>query len=82
MKSQPLSGVYGAKPIFAAMEFTRTVVLYFAVTSALLLAVGLYKPWIVLWWEDRQNRLKVIKLYGTLMAVSVAGYYLLPWLFT
>ncbi|MBL7855098.1 MAG: hypothetical protein JNL17_11910 [Cyclobacteriaceae bacterium] len=64
------------------MEFTRTVVLYFAVTSALLLAVGLYKPWIVLWWEDRQNRLKVIKLYGTLMAVSVAGYYLLPWLFT
>lgn len=64
------------------MEFTRTVVLYFAVTSALLLAVGLYKPWIVLWWEDRQNRLKVIKLYGTLMAVSLGVYYLLPWLFT
>ena len=64
------------------MEFTRTVVLYFGVTSALLLGVGLYKPWIVLWWEDRQNRLKVIKLDGTLMALSVAGYYLLPWLFT
>ena len=62
------------------MEFTRTVVLYFAVTSALLLAVGLYKPWIVLWWEDRQNRLKVIKLYGTLIAVSISVYYLLPWL--
>jgi len=62
------------------MEFTRTVVLYFAVTSALLLGVGLYKPWIVLWWEDRQNRLKVIKLYGTLIAVSISVYYLLPWL--
>lgn len=62
------------------MEFTRTVVLYFAVTSALLLAVGLHKPWIVLWWEDRQNRLKVIKLYGTLIAVSISVYYLLPWL--
>lgn len=61
------------------MEFTRTVVLYFAVTAALLLAVGLYKPWIVLWWEDRQNRLKVIKLYGTLIAVSISVYFLLPW---
>lgn len=64
--------------IFAEMEFTRTVVLYFAVTSALLLAVGLYKPWIVLWWEDRQNRLKVIKLYGTLIMLSMMAYFILP----
>jgi hypothetical protein len=60
------------------MEFTRTVVLYFAVTAALLLAVGLYKPWIVLWWEDRQNRLKVIKLYGTLIVLSMMAYFILP----
>ena len=35
----------------------------------LLLTVGLYKPWIVLWWMPRQNRKLVLKIYGTLGAV-------------
>ena len=35
-----------------------------SILSFIMLIAGLYKPWIVLWWEDRQYRLKVIKLYG------------------
>jgi len=34
--------------------------------SLFLLALGLIKPWWVLWWEAIQNRLRVIKLYGGL----------------
>jgi len=30
----------------------------------LLFVMGLFKPHIVLWWEDRQNRIKVILIYG------------------
>jgi len=36
----------------------------FSIFTFLMLAIGLFKPWIVLWWEDIQNRLKVIKIYG------------------
>ncbi|QSE98284.1 hypothetical protein [Fulvivirga lutea] len=32
--------------------------------SLLFLLIGLFKPWYMLWWEDRQNRKKVIKVYG------------------
>jgi hypothetical protein len=39
--------------------------------------VGLIKPWIMLWWEDTQNRKKVIKLYGTLGLLFLVAYYLL-----
>jgi hypothetical protein len=39
--------------------------------------VGLIKPWIMLWWEDTQNRKKVIKLYGTLGLLFLLAYYLL-----
>ncbi|MCH7512343.1 MAG: hypothetical protein IH947_00105 [Bacteroidetes bacterium] len=35
-----------------------------SILSFIMLIAGLYKPWMVLWWEDRQYRLKVIKLYG------------------
>lgn len=35
-----------------------------SILSFIMLVAGLYKPWMVLWWEDRQYRLKVIKLYG------------------
>lgn len=32
--------------------------------SLIFLLFGLFKPWVMLWWEDRQNRKKVIKVYG------------------
>ena len=39
----------------------------FITLNLLLLIIGLFKPWIVLWWEDTQYRLKVIMLYGTVI---------------
>jgi len=56
------------------MEFIQQVLRYLAVVAAFLLVVGLYKPWVVLWWEDKQNRKKVIRLYG-----GVTGFALLSW---
>ncbi len=35
-----------------------------ALLSLIFLAVGLYKPWLMLWWEDMQNRRKILKVYG------------------
>lgn len=46
------------------MEFFKLLLRFAGLTSVLLLLIGLYKPWVVLWWEDSQNRKKVILLYG------------------
>jgi hypothetical protein len=54
------------------MEFVQKFFLYVSVTSLIFLAIGLYKPWIMLWWEDTQNRRKVIKVYGIVALVSYA----------
>ena len=40
-----------------------------AVTSLLIMLIGLIEPWWVLWFEAVQHRLKVIKVYGTVAAV-------------
>ncbi|MDN5214558.1 hypothetical protein QQ020_20935 [Fulvivirgaceae bacterium BMA12] len=50
------------------MELLLNLIFILAIFNFLLLAVGLYRPWIVLWWRRRQNRLQVIRLYGTLGA--------------
>jgi hypothetical protein len=57
-----------------------TIAIFFKLTAGLsfvFLLFGLYEPWWVLWWKATQNRLKVIKLYGGITAVS----YLLSNLF-
>jgi hypothetical protein len=54
------------------MEFVQKFFLYVSVTSLIFLVIGLYKPWIMLWWEDTQNRRKVIKVYGIVALVSYA----------
>ena len=38
--------------------------------------VGLYKPWIVLWWMPKQNRKLVLQIYGTLGAVLAFAFFL------
>jgi hypothetical protein len=48
------------------MEFLKLLLQFTAGTSALLMLLGLYKPWTVLWWEDVQNRRKVLLLYGSI----------------
>lgn len=41
-----------------------------------LLVLGLWRPWVVLWWMAYQNRLKVIQYYGS----SLMLLLMLSWL--
>jgi hypothetical protein len=59
------------------MEFIYKLPLYISVTAVLFLLFGLYKPWIMLWWEDVQNRRKVIRLYGSIAVASYVLYWFL-----
>lgn len=44
--------------------------------NLLLLVLGLWRPWVVLWWMASQNRLKVIQYYGSSLLVLLV----LSWL--
>lgn len=59
------------------MDYVRLLMLLIALTALLFLLLGLIRPWMMLWWEDVQNRLKVIKLYGSIAAVFFLIYWLL-----
>ena len=41
------------------------------------MVIGLIKPWAMLWWEDVQHRMKVIKVYGSLSIVFGVAYWML-----
>jgi hypothetical protein len=47
------------------MDKIRLLSLFVSYAALLFLVLGLIKPWMMLWWEDVQNRRKVIKIYGT-----------------
>lgn len=57
------------------MGFLQQLFLYLSFTSLGFLLIGLYKPWIMLWWEDVQNRRKVIKVYGLVALISYAIFW-------
>jgi hypothetical protein len=59
------------------MAQIRLFTLLLAATAILFLLLGFYKPYLVLWWEDVQNRRKVLRVYGTVAALAVAAYLLL-----
>ncbi|MFM9837106.1 MAG: hypothetical protein ACKVOQ_02515 [Cyclobacteriaceae bacterium] len=59
------------------MYYVRLLFLLLASTSFLFLLIGLIKPWIMLWWEDVQNRKKIIQVYGSLAFAFALIYYLL-----
>jgi hypothetical protein len=63
------------------MDFIQRLCLYISLTSLAFLIIGLFKPWMMLWWEDVQNRKKVILLYGTI-AVLTYGLYRILFLLT
>jgi hypothetical protein len=48
-----------------------------AVTSLIILCLGLIEPWWVLWFEAVQHRLKVIKVYGLAALVCWGLGYLI-----
>ena len=62
------------------MEFLQRFFLYLTLLALMGLLIGLLKPWIMLWWEDSQNRKKVLKLYGTIALISYALYQALHFL--
>jgi len=57
------------------MYYPRLMCLLLSLASILFLLIGLLRPWLMLWWEDVQNRKKVIKVYG---AVAIF-FYLIYW---
>jgi len=60
---------------FTGMYYIRQMFLLLSITSILLLFFGLIKPWLLLWWEDKQNRRKVIRVYGSVAVI----FYLIYW---
>lgn len=57
------------------MESIQRFFLYVALTAIFCLVIGLFQPWIMLWWEDKQNRRSVIKVYGIVALISYAVYW-------
>lgn len=56
------------------MTFLERFFLVVSVVAYIFLGVGLYKPWIMLWWASVQNRRKIIRLYGSLGTFSYFVY--------
>lgn len=59
------------------MDRVRLFFLLLSLASLLFMVLGLFKPWLLLWWEDVQNRRKVIKVYGTIALFGYAVYVVL-----
>lgn len=59
------------------MYYLLLLILFMALTSLLFMFIGLVKPWAMLWWEDTQTRLKVIKVYGALTVIFFLLYWIL-----
>jgi hypothetical protein len=62
------------------MAYLRVLFFYLTLTSLLLIVIGLWRPWVLLWWEDVSNRRKVIKVYGTIAILFYAIYWGLKFL--
>ena len=62
------------------MEALRWFFLILAGFGLVSLLAGLYKPVTVLWFLDRMNRSKVIKIYGALTLFALSTCYLLKFL--
>lgn len=52
----------------------ESVLLFVGIMGLILLAGGLYKPWIMLWWMEKQSRRQVFNLYGTITLISFLIY--------
>ncbi|MFY8036456.1 MAG: hypothetical protein ACOVMQ_04760 [Cyclobacteriaceae bacterium] len=59
------------------MENLRLMFLLLSISSALFLAIGLFKPWVMLWWEDVQNRKKIILVYGSISLFFLLAYWIM-----
>jgi hypothetical protein len=62
------------------MDNVRLFFLLMSLASLMFMVAGLFKPWLLLWWEDVQNRRKVIKVYGSAALLSYTVYLILLFL--
>jgi len=62
------------------MYYVRLLLLFLSYTCLVFLLIGLYKPWVMLWWEDTQNRKKIIQVYGLLAVIFFVVYEVLGYL--
>jgi len=62
---------------FCSVQNIRLLILFLTLTSLLFLAIGMIKPWMLLWWEDTQNRRKVLTVYGALALFFYLIYLIL-----
>ncbi len=56
--------------LILGMDYLQQILRFISITALIFLVLGLYRPWVMLWWEDVQNRRKVIRLYGTVAGVA------------
>lgn len=63
------------------MDNVRLFFLLMSLASLMFMVAGLFKPWLLLWWEDVQNRRKVIRVYGSVALISYAFYLILLFLY-
>lgn len=59
------------------MQSIRLFCLLLSLACLLSLIIGLFKPWLLLWWEDVQNRKKIILIYGSLSLIFFIAYVVL-----
>ncbi len=64
----------------SSYEFIQYLLLWTGLFSVFLVIVGLYKPTILLWWEDTQNRIRILRVYG-ISAIVLLSLYLLSLVF-
>jgi hypothetical protein len=64
-------------PLILNMKFVESLFLLVCIAASLFLVIGLYKPWALLWWADKQNRRKILKLYGSVALLAFIIYYAL-----
>lgn len=67
--------------LLQSMYYVGLLLFYLTITCLVFMLVGIWKPWIMLWWEDVQNRRKVIKVYGTIGIFFFAMYWLEKFIF-
>ncbi|MFN3839284.1 MAG: hypothetical protein ACK4RF_01135 [Cyclobacteriaceae bacterium] len=59
------------------MEQVRFFFLLLTLACLFFLVIGLFKPWLMLWWEDIQNRRKILAVYGTAALICYGVYWAL-----
>lgn len=63
--------------VLGMLEAVALIFLILAWLSLLFFLAGLIRPVLVLWFLDRMNRLKVIKIYGLSFLIFIGIYFII-----